>query len=71
MGSGFWNAPLGGGETQALTAFNSVLGKFQFKCVPMGLQPASGFFQMWVEEALRRSTGTTVYTQGRTPNAEM
>ena len=54
MESGFWNAPLEGGETQALTAFNSVLGKFQFKCAPMGLQPASGFFQMWVEEALDR-----------------
>ena len=43
MESGFWNAPLEDGETQALTAFNSMLGKFQFKCVPMGLQPASGF----------------------------
>ena len=33
-----------------LTAFNSILGRFEWLCTPMGLQPASGHFQRFMEE---------------------
>ena len=50
---GFWLAPTDP-ETRWLTAFNSILGRFEWLCTPMGLQPASGHFQRFMEEALSR-----------------
>ena len=40
---GYWLAPLDP-ETRYLTAFNSILGRFEWLCTPMGLQPSSGHF---------------------------
>ena len=50
---GFWLAPLDD-ATRHLTAFNSILGRFEWLCTPMGLQPSSGHFQRFMEEALQR-----------------
>ena len=38
---GFWLAPVDE-QSHWLTAFNSVMGRFEWLCTPMGLQPASG-----------------------------
>lgn len=50
---GFWLAPVDK-ESRWLTAFNSVMGRFEWLCTPMGLQPASGHFQRFMEDALQR-----------------
>lgn len=50
---GFWLAPVDE-QSRWLTAFNSVMGRFEWLCTPMGLQPASGHFQRFMEDALQR-----------------
>eukprot|EP01046_Picozoa_sp_COSAG06_P102551 COSAG06_NODE_48719_length_330_cov_0.670996_1_plen_98_part_10 len=37
-----------------MTAFNSSLGRYEWTCTPMGLQPSSGHFQRFMEDALSR-----------------
>ena len=41
-------------ESAWLTAFNSTFDRFEWLCTPMGLQPSSGHFQRFMEDALSR-----------------
>jgi hypothetical protein len=52
---GYWLAPLDL-ETSYLTAVDTPLGRCEWTCLPMGLQPASGWFQSFLEDALSRNS---------------
>jgi hypothetical protein len=51
---GYWLAPLDKTTSYSLTAFDSPLGRLEWLCLPMGLQPSAGWFQKFLEDALRR-----------------
>ena len=50
---GYWLAPLDQ-ETKWLTAFDTPMGRYEWNCLPMGIQPAAGWFQCFMEDALAR-----------------
>ena len=48
---GYWLAPLDK-TTAYLTAFDAPDGRYEWTCLPMGIQPASGWFQSFMEDIL-------------------
>ena len=50
---GYWLAPLDQ-ETKWLTAFDTPMGRYEWNCLPMGIQPAAGWFQCFMEDALAK-----------------
>jgi hypothetical protein len=55
---GYWLAPLDRTSTARsgswLTAFDTPEGRHEFTCLPQGIQPASGWFQSFMEDVLSR-----------------
>jgi hypothetical protein len=51
---GYWLAPLDP-ETAWLTAFDTPEGRHEWTCLPMGIQPASGWYQSFMEDLLARN----------------
>ena len=50
---GYWLAPLDP-QTSWITAVDTPIGRYEWTCLPMGIQPASGFYQSFLEGILMK-----------------